>query len=72
MLRDGAVVGTLSGPDVSQDGVLSLIAAAARQAETDVPLEAAANDTGTADGASRDGDESDQAPAEPSEPDVDR
>jgi ribose transport system ATP-binding protein len=36
VLRDGAVVGTLAGADVSQDGVLSLIAAAARQAETDL------------------------------------
>jgi ribose transport system ATP-binding protein len=35
VLRDGAVVGTLSGPDVSQDGVMALIAAAAREAEVD-------------------------------------
>ena len=72
VLRDGAVVGTLSGPEVSQDGVLSLIAAAARQAETDGPLEAAAVAAGTADDPSRDGDEPDQPQAEPSEPDVDR
>jgi ribose transport system ATP-binding protein len=33
VLRDGGVVGWLSGIDVTQDGVLALIAAAARQAE---------------------------------------
>ena len=34
VLRDGAVVGTLSGAEVTQDGVLGLIAAAAQRAET--------------------------------------
>ena len=33
VLRDGAVVGTLSGAEVTQDGVLGLIAAAAQRAE---------------------------------------
>ena len=40
VLRDGGVVGMLSGSDVSQDGVLSLIAEAARQAETDLSPDA--------------------------------
>ena len=35
VLRDGAVVGTLTGTDVSQDGVMALIAAAAREADAD-------------------------------------
>jgi monosaccharide-transporting ATPase len=35
VLRDGAVVGTLTGPAVSQDGVMALIAAAAREADAD-------------------------------------
>jgi galactofuranose transport system ATP-binding protein len=33
VLRDGAVVGTLSGDEVTQDGVLGMIAAAAQRAE---------------------------------------
>ena len=33
VLRDGAVVGTLSGAEVTQDGVLGMIAAAAQRAE---------------------------------------
>ena len=33
VLRDGAVVGTLSGDEVSEDGVMTLIASAAREAE---------------------------------------
>ena len=33
VLRDGAVVGRLSADEVSQDGVLGLIAAAARESE---------------------------------------
>jgi galactofuranose transport system ATP-binding protein len=37
VLRDGAVVGTLSGAEVSQDGVLGLIAAAAQRAEEQEP-----------------------------------
>ncbi len=35
VLRDGAVVGTLSGTEVTQDGVLGLIAAAAQRAEAE-------------------------------------
>jgi monosaccharide-transporting ATPase len=38
VLRDGAVVGTLSGSEVSQDGVLDLIAAAAQRAEDDASV----------------------------------
>jgi galactofuranose transport system ATP-binding protein len=72
VLRDGAVVGTLSGPDVSQDGVMSLIAAAARQAETDLSLEAAPAAAGTADDGRRADDESDQAGAARTADDVDR
>ena len=34
VLRDGAVVGTLSGDDVSEDGVMRLIAEAARESST--------------------------------------
>jgi galactofuranose transport system ATP-binding protein len=37
VLRDGGVVGTLSGADVTQDGVLGLIAAAAERADADGP-----------------------------------
>ena len=33
VLRDGGVVGTLSGAEVTQDGVLGMIAAAAQRAE---------------------------------------
>ena len=39
VLRDGAVVGTVTGADVSQDGVMALIAAAAREAHTDASLD---------------------------------
>jgi monosaccharide-transporting ATPase len=39
VLRDGAVVGTLSGSDVTQDGVLGLIAAAADRAEAELGAE---------------------------------
>jgi galactofuranose transport system ATP-binding protein len=39
VLRDGAVVGTLSGTDVTQDGVLGLIAAAADRAEAEQDAE---------------------------------
>jgi galactofuranose transport system ATP-binding protein len=35
VLRDGAVVGTVTGADVTQDGVMALIAAAAREADAD-------------------------------------
>ena len=35
VLRDGAVVGTMTGTDVTQDGVMALIAAAAREADAD-------------------------------------
>ncbi len=35
VLRDGAVVGTMTGTDVTQDGVMALIAAAAREADSD-------------------------------------
>jgi monosaccharide-transporting ATPase len=41
VLRDGAVVGMLSGREVSQDGVLGLIAAAAQRAEGDESAEEA-------------------------------
>jgi ribose transport system ATP-binding protein len=41
VLRDGAVVGTLSGAEVTQDGVLGMIAAAAQRAED---LEAGSED----------------------------
>ena len=37
VLRDGAVVGTLSGAEVSQDGARGLIAAAAQRAEEKEP-----------------------------------
>ncbi len=37
VLRDGAVVGRLSGPEVSQDGVMALIAAAAEETATAAP-----------------------------------
>ena len=40
VLRDGGVVGTLSGTDVTQDGVLGLIAAAAQRAEDETPVPA--------------------------------
>ena len=33
VLRDGAVVGTLAGDEVSEDGVMTLIASAARETE---------------------------------------
>ena len=41
VLRDGAVVGTLSGRDVNQDHVLALIAAAARGAVAGSPVDPA-------------------------------
>jgi monosaccharide-transporting ATPase len=49
VLRDGAVVGTLTGTDVSQDGVMALIAAAAREADTDT-RSGAVGDEGHVDG----------------------
>ena len=43
MLRDGAVVGTLSGAEVTQDGVLGLIAAAAQRADGRIDRDADAS-----------------------------
>jgi ribose transport system ATP-binding protein len=47
VLRDGAVVGTLEDDAVSQDGVMALIAAAAREAGQEVGFEPPADSTGT-------------------------
>ena len=47
VLRDGAVVGTLEDDAVSQDGVMALIAAAAREAGQEDGVEPPADPTGT-------------------------